>query len=92
MPFAEDSNHVKFSLWEKQFLNEKRHGAQGTGRKNGLRRAAGGKSAGYRGQGAGGRGQVLRSLLKRHIAYNTSPIIHDYAKRQTLNPERFNGN
>ena len=60
MPFAEDSNHVKFSLWEKQFLNEKRHGtqgtghrAQGTGRKNGLRRAAGGKSAGYRGRSCG---------------------------------------
>ena len=88
MPFAEDSNHVKFSLWEKQFLNEKRHGAQGTGRKNGLRRAAGGKSAG----GRSCRLAVLRSLLKRHIAYNTSPIIHDYAKRQTLNPERFNGN
>ena len=42
--------------------------AQGSGRRNGLRRAARGKSTGLR---------VLRSLLKRHIAYNTSPIIHD---------------
>ncbi len=62
MPFAEDSNHVKFSLWEKQFLNEKRYGAYSL-------RSLSCRSCGL---------AVLRSLLKRHIAYkyiayNTSP-------------------
>ena len=62
MPFAEDSNHVKFSLWEKQFLNGKRHGAYSL-------RSLSCRSCGL---------AVLRSLLKRHIAYkyiayNTSP-------------------
>ncbi|MBK7478779.1 MAG: hypothetical protein IPI69_02980 [Bacteroidales bacterium] len=63
--------------------------AQGTGRRA--------QSTEHRAQGTEHRAQssvtglasraglaVLRSLLKRHIAYNTSPIIHDTLSCKSL--------